>query len=243
MKIIKAIPNWLLPDVRLVEGTLFRSTTITQDLESSDWKNEQVDRVVFMRDPALILGPFVLTGWGPKDIQREVTRRGGSDLTLAGIDAMAAVSGLPKSMDHQVTEDTLLLIAGAAAATGTSMIYVGWANGFSSVFAIPGYIGIALSAWLFGVLAQKQVGKNSQVELLDIPGSSQAANRSPVSVPPHVGSTIAVGLLGAATTAFSQGNYLAFVVLATLSAFSGANFYGQHLSTLWETDPSASHRK
>ncbi len=242
-KIIEAIPSWLLPDVRIVEGTLFRSTTITQDLASSDWKNEQIDRVVFMRDPALTLGPFVLTGWGPKDIQREITRRGGSDLALAGVDALAVEGDLQSSIDHRATDDTLLLLACGATVAGTLMIYVGWAGGFSGAFAVPGYMGLGVSAWLFGVLAKQQAEQNSPVPLLETQLSSEAMNTTLFSIPPHAGSAMAVGLFGAATTAFSQGNYITFVLLALLCAFAGTDFYRRHLSNLWKPPTTAPLRK
>jgi len=116
------------------------------------------------------------------------------------------------------------------------MIYVGWASGFSVAFAIPGYFGLAISAWLFGVLAHQQGERNSQTQLLDTSHLPLATNASSVSIPPLVVSTVTVGLLGAATTAFAQGNYIAFVVLSMLCVFACTHFYSRHLSTLWDSD-------
>ena len=82
-KIIDTIPFWLTKPVRLVEGDLIRESIVTQDLSVHEWATES-ETVQYHRDPAVVLGPFVLTSWGPAEIQSELKRRELSKLKAKG---------------------------------------------------------------------------------------------------------------------------------------------------------------
>ena len=69
--IVNSIPAWLSPLVRIVEGTLIRETLIEQNLSVHEWETTE-DKVQWHNDPAIILGPFVLSSWGPKEISEEL---------------------------------------------------------------------------------------------------------------------------------------------------------------------------
>ena len=101
--VLDAIPGWLRPLTTLVEGTLVgnvapttgRSTEL--DRTAAEIVNEWAVQPLFHGDPALVLGQFVLTGWGPEELGsqsnetrerlRSDRRRGGGDESLLAIAA------------------------------------------------------------------------------------------------------------------------------------------------------------
>lgn len=65
-QMIAAIPEWLRPFVRVVDGTLVRERIVERHLHT-----ETTDIPVFGWEPAVIIGHFVLSGWGPREIERQ----------------------------------------------------------------------------------------------------------------------------------------------------------------------------
>lgn len=74
MEFIRSLPKWLSPHVRIVEGTLIREILVDQDLGIQEWEILH-DEVQWHGDPAIVLGPFVLSAWGPSEIQAELAKQ------------------------------------------------------------------------------------------------------------------------------------------------------------------------
>ena len=72
-RVIAAVPSWLASEVKLVEGTLVGITTIDQlcDTLEDTQLLHGFSQVSYQFDPALVLGQYVLTGWGPHEIEAE----------------------------------------------------------------------------------------------------------------------------------------------------------------------------
>ncbi len=75
---LRTIPQWLSPAIRIVEGMLIRETMVEQDLGVQKL-TETEDRVQWHNDPAITLGPFVLSAWGEAEIRREEQRQTSAD--------------------------------------------------------------------------------------------------------------------------------------------------------------------
>lgn len=75
--IIDRIPSWLAPEAKIVTGIQFRENVITQQRKDRVWLKESVrkSKVRTHDDPALVIGPFVLTGWGEQETLAETQRR------------------------------------------------------------------------------------------------------------------------------------------------------------------------
>jgi hypothetical protein len=76
-------PAWVKPMVRMIEGTMIgvaKNDCVDPqpDPFSATVVQKEVLTPAFHRDPAFVLGQFVLTGWGPEEIQAEQrsTKRG-----------------------------------------------------------------------------------------------------------------------------------------------------------------------
>ncbi len=70
-QLIDETPTWLKSSLRIVEGMLIREIVVEQDLGVKEF-SVLVDEVQWHNDPALVLGPFVLRGWGEKEIRHEL---------------------------------------------------------------------------------------------------------------------------------------------------------------------------
>lgn len=77
-KIIESIPEWLQPHLALVEGTLISAQQFEIEAEEREFSSTEVVPH-YHNDPALVLGQFVLTGWGPREIQEELRQRESSE--------------------------------------------------------------------------------------------------------------------------------------------------------------------
>ena len=71
---LKTIPAWISPAIRIVEGMLIRETIVEEDLGVKKFTATE-DRVQWHNDPAITLGPFVLSTWGEAEIRREEQRQ------------------------------------------------------------------------------------------------------------------------------------------------------------------------
>jgi hypothetical protein len=66
----------LEPFVRVIDGTIFRERIIERDDQVTHWQDVEVfDEPIVGCEPAVILGPYVLTGWGPREVREEESRR------------------------------------------------------------------------------------------------------------------------------------------------------------------------
>ena len=74
--LVKLVPEWLRPQLRVVEGTQIKERIGEVDVNTDQWTSEPrvVDRVLFRDDPALVLAGFVLRGWGEREVALETER-------------------------------------------------------------------------------------------------------------------------------------------------------------------------
>lgn len=75
-----AIPVWLKPFVEVIDGTIFRERIIERDMRVENWQDVQVkveviDEPIMGHEPGIIIGSYVLTGWGPREVEAELRRR------------------------------------------------------------------------------------------------------------------------------------------------------------------------
>lgn len=73
-ELLAMFPTWLQSLGRIITGTEVHRTIIEQDLRSENLTeaDEQVEiqrRVLYHPDPAVVLGHYVLTGWGEEEVQ------------------------------------------------------------------------------------------------------------------------------------------------------------------------------
>jgi hypothetical protein len=75
-QLINSIPEWLYPFVEVIDGHIVRERIIERDVKVEDWTQVQVhDEPIMGYEPGVIVGPYVLTGWGPREIAIEQERR------------------------------------------------------------------------------------------------------------------------------------------------------------------------
>ena len=75
-RLIRTIPDWLYPFVKVIDGQIFRERIIEREHKVSSWEDVQVrDEPIIGYEPGVIIGPYVLTGWGPREVAAELTRR------------------------------------------------------------------------------------------------------------------------------------------------------------------------
>jgi len=76
VRLTKSIPEWLYPFVDVIDGQIVRERIIERDVSVEDWSKVVVrDVPIIGGDPSIVIGPFVLSGWGPREIQQEQERR------------------------------------------------------------------------------------------------------------------------------------------------------------------------
>jgi hypothetical protein len=75
-RLCEAVPEWLYPFVQVIDGTIVRERIIERDIRVDQWADRtQRDEPIIGCEPGVILGSFVLTGWGPRDVKAEELRR------------------------------------------------------------------------------------------------------------------------------------------------------------------------
>jgi hypothetical protein len=77
-QVADAIPAWLKPFVRVIDGDLIRERVIECDYREDKWSDvttREVDLPVYGADPAIAIDSFILTGWGPRETAAEIERR------------------------------------------------------------------------------------------------------------------------------------------------------------------------
>lgn len=73
--LINRIPEWLRPQVRVLEGDLFLERVANRLVREDEWETERVVRNTYKTDPAILLGHYVLSGWGEQEVDREIHRQ------------------------------------------------------------------------------------------------------------------------------------------------------------------------
>ena len=76
VRLTKSVPEWLYPFVEVIDGQIVREQTIERDIAIEDWTQVVVrDEPIVGIDPGIVIGPYVLSGWGTTEIQQELNRR------------------------------------------------------------------------------------------------------------------------------------------------------------------------
>ena len=74
LQLIEECPDWIRPQLRVLEGALFREERREQDTRIESRPETQLISSQWVRDPAIVLGDFVLAGWGEEAIVGEEER-------------------------------------------------------------------------------------------------------------------------------------------------------------------------
>jgi hypothetical protein len=75
-RLVGQVPDWLYPFVQVIDGDIFRERVIEQDTGVETWTDVHVhDEPIYGHEPGVIIGPYVLTGWGPREVGQEQARR------------------------------------------------------------------------------------------------------------------------------------------------------------------------
>ena len=76
VRLVDSIPRWLYPFVEVIDGQIVRELIIERDVSVEDWTQVDVrDEPIIDIDPGIVIGPYVLSGWGSMEIQKEQERR------------------------------------------------------------------------------------------------------------------------------------------------------------------------
>ena len=75
-EVVRSIPVWLQPLTSVVDGDLFRERIVEREVEREHWSETIArDVTVYGWDPCVLIGPYVVTGWGPREIEIELKRQ------------------------------------------------------------------------------------------------------------------------------------------------------------------------
>jgi hypothetical protein len=86
VRLVESIPEWLYPFGEVIDGHIVRELIIERDIAVEDWTKVDVrdepiieydvrDDPIFAVDPGIVIGPYVLSGWGSVEIRKEQERR------------------------------------------------------------------------------------------------------------------------------------------------------------------------
>lgn len=76
LRLIESVPEWLYPFVEVIDGQIVRERIVERDIAVEDWTKVDVrDEPIIDVDPGIVIGPFVLSGWGSVEIRKEQERR------------------------------------------------------------------------------------------------------------------------------------------------------------------------
>ena len=138
-RLVERVPAWLYPFVSVIDGDLFRERIVEQDVKLEEWTDVQVrDEPIFGCEPAVIIGPYVLTGWGPREVRQEQDRR-----------SSAQESGLAHSSLLTSARRAPLFVAAAVVLSLIALLLMGRAmNGSGgAVFVVLASLAAIGCAW------------------------------------------------------------------------------------------------
>jgi hypothetical protein len=69
--LLDAIPDWIRPSLRVLEGDLFREEGIEWDTHRENRPDKRLLSSEWQRCPAIVLGDYVLAGWAEQSIAAE----------------------------------------------------------------------------------------------------------------------------------------------------------------------------
>lgn len=129
-ELVRQIPEWLRPLATVIDGTIFKELIIEQPVGAEDFTQVTVrDDPIYGCEPAVTIGKYVLTGWGPREVRQEQERRDAEDRQVVG----------------RQEQETLTILAPVFALLGVALIPAalflfgrslsGAGGGFLAVFA------------------------------------------------------------------------------------------------------------
>jgi hypothetical protein len=134
-RLCRAVPDWLKPFVEVIDGTIFRERIIERDVQVANWQDVQViDEPIVGCEPGVIIGSFVLTGWGPREVEAELRRR--EALTHESTSIQKAASATIRYPVAIVGATLLAILAVALMFRATSGVGGGWGVLFTAVLAL-----------------------------------------------------------------------------------------------------------
>ena len=133
--IAEAVPSWLKPLVEVVDGKRFRQQVVSTPVSTEGFSESETriesEEVVLRPDPAILLGSrYVLTGWGPEEMEGEKKRQATvareesqrnerhSGLAAAKVRAWIVIAIAVEALG--------LILAGAGAARWPALQVLGW---------------------------------------------------------------------------------------------------------------------
>ncbi len=138
-RLCEAIPAWLYPFVQVIDGTIIRERIIERDVGADQWADVRLrDEPIIGYEPAVIIGTFVLTGWGPREVQSEIQRR---EAVARDETANRTVSSAAKRWPWLMTASILLAVASIWL---TLVSDRGSVSGLLSLICIGGTLGSIL---------------------------------------------------------------------------------------------------
>lgn len=79
---LENVPDWLYPFIEVLDGDIIRERIIERDIRVETWADTVVrDEPIYGWEPCVLIGSYVLTGWGPREVQAEQARRKTAQLT------------------------------------------------------------------------------------------------------------------------------------------------------------------
>lgn len=137
---VKTIPEWLRPEVGVVEGTQIRERICEVETSRTVWTSEfsEVSRVLFHNDPALVLGPYVLTAWGQQEVEAETQR-------LRDERTCKESAWANRSQQSLTRLATAMMVAAVVASFGLTVLAYAWKSSLClGVGVVAGLLGVAL---------------------------------------------------------------------------------------------------
>ena len=157
VRLVDSIPEWLYPFVEVIDGQIVRELIIERDVSVEDWTQVDVrDEPIIDIDPGIVIGPYVLSGWGSMEIQKEQKRRKVAqqtateevDARLAPLLAVVAVglSGIALWFQYRVSSghgNWLFVVLTTLTAVGAAwQAFLSHAN--CHRFAAPGHYALCM---------------------------------------------------------------------------------------------------
>ena len=76
LQLIRGIPDWMRPSIRILDGYLIgEKVHYTETCRETIVKTSVVEEPLHGHEPAVALGPYVLVGWGPREIAAVLSQR------------------------------------------------------------------------------------------------------------------------------------------------------------------------
>ena len=75
LRLVEAIPEWMYPFVEVIDGHIVRERIVAKTVSVEEWAKVEIhDEPIYGIDPAIVIGPFVLSGWGSVEVHQEQER-------------------------------------------------------------------------------------------------------------------------------------------------------------------------